>query len=170
MRLNEIRPHQFHEYNMGGREPEKEIVDKLSAKDKRLRLLWNQDDFCWEVYSISAEGTDNEVWTWQVTYPYKELAGNFTQWLAKYDTSEGGRFDDDDRKKQGLSTLKELMRQQRVRKDKQLQERYYELGHICKFLERMAYGTKQVVVPEQVVGMHKGKPIRAYKKRKELNV
>lgn len=137
---------------------------------KDTELVWNADVGKWQIFLVRKGTTPSlDELTWQIDVPFKgsAISSGIKYWLQKYDTTEGGAISLERRKKDWLETFKEVRRTEDIRKENQIQEHMYEIGHRCRFLERLAFGAPQCVVPAgPVVGVNKstGKPIRAYAK------
>lgn len=142
--------------------------------EKGYELIWNEDDIRWEVYWIKKKGAtpSQDLLVWQMSAPVKGLpiTPGIKTWLQKFDTSKSGTLDLGQREKAWITMFKEIQRKDKVKRQKQLNETYYELGHICKWLGRYVEGQKQCVVPVATVGYDKrtGKYLRLYKKRSDL--
>lgn len=162
MIIDEVKRCDLHKHGLGGHDPPSNVVAKLKELNKDLELVWNGDDTRWEIYQARGD-----TLYWQNSAPVLGLAitPGITDWLKKFDTSRGGRFDQQDREKQFLESLYEGLDKQAERKRKQQEDMEYGLKDVCKFAERALFGTKQVVMPGPVVGQTgKGKSIRMYKK------
>jgi len=154
-------------YNLGGLTP-----PLVELPRKNLELVWDRDDDRWQIYMVTPGTTPSmDTMTWQISVPYKGslVSKNIQFWLQKYDTTEGGKKDDDQRKQDWLDTFKWVREREHIKREKAFDDVCYESGHRAKFLERLAFGAPQCVVPAgPVVGINKktGKPVRAYEKPK----
>lgn len=165
MIVSDIKRGELAKYNLGGLDP-----PDIELPRKDLELIWDADENKWQVYLVK-KGTvpSEDHLTWQMSVPYKgsHISKSFRFWLQRYDMSEGGKKDDEQIKKDWIETYKWVQRNHDIRKEKVIQEQLYEIGHRCRFLERLAFGAKQCVVPAgPVVGVNTktGKPVRAYAK------
>lgn len=157
---------ELYKYNLGRIKPPKLDLPK------NIELVWNEDIERWQVYKVQKGTTLSlDELTWQIDVPFKgsDISSGIKYWLQKYDTTEGGAKDLERREKDWLETFKEIRRTEHTRRENQIQEQMYEVGHRCRFLERLAFGAPQCVVPAgPVVGINRetGKPVRAYQKSK----
>ncbi len=163
MIASKLSRREFPDYNLGGKEPPSEVVTKLASLRVPCEAVWNEDDNQWEVYRLLRKDT----LTWQMSAPNKGplITPGIATWIQKYDTSEHGKFDDEERvaeyTKYGFQASLDRMAEYKA---KGLIEAKREVAEVSKYLARMVFGTRAVVVPGPPIGTHKGKPVRMYKK------
>ncbi len=157
----------LHKYQLGSIKPPSNV--KLP---KGVELVWNDNIEKWQIYLVKKKVSKSlDELTWQIDVPFKgsDISPGIKYWLQKYDTTEGGKLDQQQLEKNWVETFKRVVIRDEERKEKQIEDRMYEVGHVCRFLERLAFGAPQCVVPAgPVVGINRrtGKTVRAYKKPK----
>ena len=162
MIVSTIKRSVLKEYGLGGRSPPDDV-----STPKGVELVWNETQ--WEVYRC-----EGDTLTWQMTLPFTELTPSAVKnYLQKYDTSEGGALDGERREKDWKRMFQKTIEYSNKRKDTLMEDAYYEIGHMSKWLGRYEEGMRQCVVPINM-GMQKvnGKPkkVWAYKKDRRLKL
>jgi len=114
-------------------------------------LLYNTTELRYELYKVTARGAvkSDDSLTWQISCPYtgKSITPGMANWLQKYDTSCGGKYDDDDRKKQWRRTFKETMERHAKKKELDKLEMKYSLRGASERVKKYLENSRQVVVP-----------------------
>ena len=146
------------------RTPPASAVKSLEELDKKLEFVWNSDEAQWEIYRLTTPGINasEDILNWQNTAPPGEPTAAIKIWLQKFDTTKGGTRDSEDRERDYIKSIHQSLANQDLKKEKDKQEQYYELGHVCKYLGGMAMASKSpnIVVPEAVGVTQTGVPIR----------
>lgn len=156
-----IRIDQLSKYGLGGHDPPKDAVDALQELDKNLLLIWNIDQ--WEIY----RNQDNLI-HWQKSCPTKGLTitSGIKNWLQKFDTSRGGRWDIADRKKQFLSSLYSGLAEDAQLARAREAESMREVTSLSRFAQGKLFGGSGISVPEgPVIGHNNGVPVRMYRRK-----
>ena len=161
MIASEINESELSKYGLGGHDPPKDVVDALHELDKNLVLVWNSDQ--WEVYR-----RQNGKFYWQKSCPVKGLTitPGIKSWLQKLDSSCGGRYDVDDRKKQFLESMYAGLAHEASIQREIRSEQMREISSMSNYAERAMFGAPGISVPAgPVVGHNNGVPIRMYRRK-----
>ena len=151
------------------RKPSNLVLLKMYNFDKRLELIWNEDDNRWEFYRVKGYGVtpDHDVLHWQISAPSLgvDITPGIIDWLKKYNSSICGTLDQEDIRKRWLENFQVSRVKLEHRKRAEMQEVADIAGDIAKrFYDRRV---SQIAVPTTVgVNKNNGKPIRAYPKKR----
>jgi ribosomal protein S20 len=163
MIVDKIERHEFKNYGLGGHDPPGETVSALREVNKNLELIWNQDDSRWEIYL-----SRGDTLYWQNSAPVTGLTitPGLKTWLQKFDSSKGGKLDQEDREKRYLESLYAGFDKLAKRRLVEKEETKREVSSVCKSAMGYMDNAKgnRIVVPGPVVGMMNGKPLRLIKK------
>lgn len=164
MIVSKVRRGRLAKWGLGKHKPPEDLP-------KNVELIWNQDSLRWELYLLTHRGAiscDDEL-TWQMSTPFKRVVttSEVKNFIQKHDTSEGGAVSLEERQRRWVQMFKDSNDREERRDQKILDDAYYEVGHMSKFLGRLEEGLRQVVVPITVGVTKEGKAIRAYPKVKK---
>lgn len=118
---------------------------------KGYELIYNTDDYRYELFRLTKLGAvrSDDLLEWQMSCPHtgKSITSGMRVWLQKYDTSEGGKLDDYDRKKNWAAQFKRIRERDADKAHKDRLERIYCMGGNARRVQRYLENQKQVVVP-----------------------
>ncbi len=142
---------------------------------KDYELIYNEDDLRWELYKVTHKGAadSDDRLQWQMSCPVtgSTITPGISRWLEQFDSSEGGKKDDNQRQKDWLETFNFVMDVDKKRRQKLDDDLRYATKGASNYLMKVLEGHKQCVVPAgPPVGRNPktGALVRPYKKLKRI--
>lgn len=101
--------------------PPEAVIKAIDRKypNLGLELIWNSDDNNWEFYRCIRKGESylEDIMHWQMSVPFKGtmITPSIIDWLAKYDTTQNGRWSREELEEQWKKSIKTTLSLQKIR-------------------------------------------------------
>lgn len=150
-------------------QPPLDALNALRRIDSALELIYDIDADKWNIYRLKVRGAvpDEDVLHFQMAAPETGviITPSIATWLQQFDSTNGGMKDQDELRKGFMRFFFDQLELE----EKQKQKRLNEISYSWKDLIQKAVTDRCAVAVPRVVGMHRGKAIRAFKRNKVKN-
>lgn len=105
----------------------KEVSQSLKRLDDQLVLLYNIDDFQWELYRIKQKGITEaeDLLHHQLSLKTGNLSTGIVDYIKKFDQNPMGANSQDEMRKYWMQSFKRSLDRRKDQKEKQKQELHY---------------------------------------------